>query len=266
MRAANPKATVRVVWLNTWFDPPRERDAAQTLIDQGADVLTNHSASPAVAQAAQANFRDARRARRLATRATCARSRPTRSWPAIDPPLGRLLHRASRARARRQLERPKPVWGGIASGMVELGALDPTLPASVRAGVQTRRARRSSTAACARSPRRWSTTPGRCGSAHGALDDAVDPAHGLARRRRRRQRAESRDALRPARTPSAMPRRAGRRPGRTHTRPCRGCRASRCRAGAAARSSRPPAPAATYHGSRCSSVGCMSTACGAWLR
>ena len=57
MRAANPRATVHVVWLNTWFDPRKERDAAQALIDQGADVLTHHSASPAVAQAAQANFR-----------------------------------------------------------------------------------------------------------------------------------------------------------------------------------------------------------------
>src|SRR6188768_3196390 len=53
MRAANPKAIVRVVWLNTWFDPVKERDAARSLIHQGADVLTNHSATPAVAQTAE---------------------------------------------------------------------------------------------------------------------------------------------------------------------------------------------------------------------
>lgn len=35
MRSVNPQAQVRVVWLNAWFDPPRERDAAMTLIDQG---------------------------------------------------------------------------------------------------------------------------------------------------------------------------------------------------------------------------------------
>ena len=39
----NPKAEVRVLWLNTWFDPAREREAALALVDQGADVLTNHS-------------------------------------------------------------------------------------------------------------------------------------------------------------------------------------------------------------------------------
>ena len=39
MRSVNPKAQVHVVWLNTWFDPTRERDAAMTLMNQGADVL-----------------------------------------------------------------------------------------------------------------------------------------------------------------------------------------------------------------------------------
>ncbi|HPM68380.1 MAG TPA: BMP family ABC transporter substrate-binding protein, partial [Piscinibacter sp.] len=58
MREANPTAQLRVLWLNAWFDPAREREAAQTLINQGADVLTNHSGSPAVPQAAQAAFKD----------------------------------------------------------------------------------------------------------------------------------------------------------------------------------------------------------------
>src|SRR5262245_15469888 len=53
MRSVNPKASVRVVWLNSWFDPARERDAAVALVNQGADVLANHTASPAVALAAE---------------------------------------------------------------------------------------------------------------------------------------------------------------------------------------------------------------------
>ena len=53
MRAANPQARVRVLWLNTWFDPPKEREAALSLINAGADVLVNHSGSPAVPQAAE---------------------------------------------------------------------------------------------------------------------------------------------------------------------------------------------------------------------
>lgn len=53
MRAANPKAQVRVIWLNAWYDPPREREAALTLINQGADLLTHHSGSRAVPQTAE---------------------------------------------------------------------------------------------------------------------------------------------------------------------------------------------------------------------
>src|SRR5205807_1981430 len=49
----NPKAEVRVIWTNSWYDPGREREAANTLISQGADVLTHHTDSTAVVQAAE---------------------------------------------------------------------------------------------------------------------------------------------------------------------------------------------------------------------
>jgi len=138
MRAANPGATVRVVWLNTWFDPAKERDAAQSLIDQGADVLTHHSASPAVAQAAQASFR---------SRGVRVVSYPSdmRAF-APDAPLAAIVHRWGGFYTRvaeRVIEgswRAEPVWGGIASGMVDIDAVDAALASDVRAGLQARRA------------------------------------------------------------------------------------------------------------------------------
>lgn len=48
MRSVNPKAEVKVVWVNSWFDPGLEKQAATTLINQGADTLANHTNSPAV--------------------------------------------------------------------------------------------------------------------------------------------------------------------------------------------------------------------------
>ena len=42
VRSVNPEAEVRVVYTNTWFGPPEEREAAQALLDQGADVITQH--------------------------------------------------------------------------------------------------------------------------------------------------------------------------------------------------------------------------------
>ena len=53
MRSVNPKAVVKVVWLNAWFDAPRERDAAMALLDQGVEVLAFHTATNAVMVAAQ---------------------------------------------------------------------------------------------------------------------------------------------------------------------------------------------------------------------
>jgi basic membrane protein A len=53
-RAMNPTATVRVVWTNTWFDPAKERSAAQALVDAGVDVLGDGQDSPTTGQVAAA--------------------------------------------------------------------------------------------------------------------------------------------------------------------------------------------------------------------
>jgi basic membrane protein A and related proteins len=45
MRSVNPQAQVKVIWLNSWFDPAKERDAAFTLFNQSVDVITFHTAS-----------------------------------------------------------------------------------------------------------------------------------------------------------------------------------------------------------------------------
>jgi basic membrane protein A and related proteins len=52
-RSVNPKVGAKVVWINSWYDPGRERDAAQALMDQGADVMYQNTDSPAVVQLAQ---------------------------------------------------------------------------------------------------------------------------------------------------------------------------------------------------------------------
>ena len=55
VRAMNPEATVKVVWLNTWFDPAAERKAAEALIAEGVDVLGQKGVdSPATGDAAKA--------------------------------------------------------------------------------------------------------------------------------------------------------------------------------------------------------------------
>jgi simple sugar transport system substrate-binding protein len=52
-KAVNPKATMKTIWVNTWYDPGKERQAADTLIAQGADNVAQNTDSPASIQAAQ---------------------------------------------------------------------------------------------------------------------------------------------------------------------------------------------------------------------
>ncbi|SFL86461.1 nucleoside-binding protein [Bradyrhizobium sp. NFR13] len=48
----NPDIKIKIIWVNTWFDPGKEADAAKALLDQGADVIMQHTDSPAAMQVA----------------------------------------------------------------------------------------------------------------------------------------------------------------------------------------------------------------------
>jgi simple sugar transport system substrate-binding protein len=52
-QSVNPDFKIKVVWVNSWFDPAKEADAAKALFDQGADIITQHTDSPAPLQIAQ---------------------------------------------------------------------------------------------------------------------------------------------------------------------------------------------------------------------
>jgi simple sugar transport system substrate-binding protein len=48
--SVNPNMKVKIIWVNSWFDPGKEADAAKALLDQGADIITQHTDSPAPMQ------------------------------------------------------------------------------------------------------------------------------------------------------------------------------------------------------------------------
>jgi simple sugar transport system substrate-binding protein len=126
MRAANPKASVRVLWLNTWFDPPREREAALTLINGGADVLTNHSGSPAVPQAAEEKG-----VKLIGYQSDMSRYAPKAQLAAVTADWSAYYVSVVRAVKAGRWE-PRPVWGGMKDGMVRLSALSADVPATLR--------------------------------------------------------------------------------------------------------------------------------------
>ena len=54
-KSVNPDVQFKIIWVSTWFDPGKEADAANALIGQGADVIFQHTDSPAAMQIAQAS-------------------------------------------------------------------------------------------------------------------------------------------------------------------------------------------------------------------
>ena len=52
-KKVNPKVDIDIVWVNTWYDPPKEADAAKVMMAEGCDMVAQHTDSPAPLQAAE---------------------------------------------------------------------------------------------------------------------------------------------------------------------------------------------------------------------
>lgn len=133
MRAVNPKAELKVVWLNAWYDPARERDAAGTLIAQGADVLTHHTDATATVSAAEEKGRWS-----IGYHSDMSRFGPKGHLTAVSHHWGDYYTRAARSVLDGSWK-PSNVWGGIREGFVALEPFNPAVPAEVRREVETRR-------------------------------------------------------------------------------------------------------------------------------
>ena len=132
MRSVNPKAVVKVIWLNSWFDPPRERDAAMTLFNQGADVIAFHTGSNAVMAAAQERGKLA-----VAYHSDMRAVAPDAQIVAVTHQWGAYYT----ARARAVLDgswKSGKVWGGVKEGMIRMEGFGPKVPKAVRSEVLAR--------------------------------------------------------------------------------------------------------------------------------
>ncbi|WP_439517505.1 BMP family ABC transporter substrate-binding protein [Hydrogenophaga sp.] len=134
MRSVNPRATVKVVWLGEWFNPPRERDAAMTLMNQGAEVLAFHTGSTAVMAAAQERGRLA-----VAYHSDMRRVAPDAQVVAVTHLWGDYYTRRVQAVLDGTWQSAS-VWGGVKDGMIRVDAFGSKVPAAVREEVQARQA------------------------------------------------------------------------------------------------------------------------------
>ena len=126
MRSVNPQAQVKVVWLNSWFDPAKERDAAFALFNQAVDVISFHTASNAVMVAAQERGKLA-----IAYHSDMRKVAPDAQLMAVTHEWGRYYAQRVTDVQKGQWQTGQ-VWGGLKEGMVRVGDFGPKLPAKVR--------------------------------------------------------------------------------------------------------------------------------------
>jgi simple sugar transport system substrate-binding protein len=128
-RSVNPKAEVRVIWVNSWYDPGKEREAASTLLSQGADVITHHTDSTAVVQAAEEKGKYA-----FGYHSDMSKYGPKAHLTATTHIWGDFYAKSVND-AIGGMWKTTNVWGGMKDGMIKLAPLNPAIPADVKAQV-----------------------------------------------------------------------------------------------------------------------------------
>ena len=111
-QSVNPDFKIKVVWVNSWYDPGKEADAAKVLIGQGADIVTQHTDSSAPLQIAEAQG-----AHGFGQASDMAKFAPKAQLTAILDNWADYYTQ----RAKAVLDgtwTSGDVWGGMASGMV----------------------------------------------------------------------------------------------------------------------------------------------------
>jgi simple sugar transport system substrate-binding protein len=132
MRSVNPKAEVRVVWLNAWFDPTRERDAAMTLFNQNVDVIAFHTGSSAVMVAAQERGKLA-----VGYHSDMRKVAPDAQIVAVTHHWGDYYTRRAQA-VLNGTWKTGVVWGGVREGMIKVDGFGSKVPKSVQSEVLAR--------------------------------------------------------------------------------------------------------------------------------
>ena len=133
-QSVNPKIKTKVVWIGKWFDPPKEGEAAQSLINAGADVLFQNTDSSAVLQTAEKN-------KKLAF-----------GWDSDMSAYAKEAHLGSavinwgpyyKKAVKDALDgnwKTHQEWWGVKEGAIDMVAISDKVPADAKAAVDTAKA------------------------------------------------------------------------------------------------------------------------------
>ncbi|NOX35523.1 MAG: BMP family ABC transporter substrate-binding protein [Deltaproteobacteria bacterium] len=124
-KSVNPDIRVKVIWVNSWFDPGKEREASEALIDQGVDVITHHTDSTAPVMTAEEKGVYA-----IGYHSDMSKYGPNAQLTATTHVWGDYYTKV----ARQVLDgtwKSTAVWGGIKDGMIKLAPISKKVPADV---------------------------------------------------------------------------------------------------------------------------------------
>jgi basic membrane protein A len=127
VRSVNPNATVKVIWTSTWFDPQKERAAAEALLDSGADVLAQHQDSTATALAAQDRgaYAIGYHVDMAAQAPNAILTGPVWDWGSYYINVVQSVVNGTWTNT--------PYWGGWKDGVVDLAPYNPIIPVEIQA-------------------------------------------------------------------------------------------------------------------------------------
>jgi basic membrane protein A len=133
VRSVNPEAVVKVVWTQTWFDPAKERDAAESLLDVDADIITMHQDTPAALQAAEKRgaFAIGYNSVMQEQVPNAWLTAPVWNWGTVYTKIAEEVHNGT--------WKSQKLWGGIAEGYVDLAPMSDKVPADVKTYVTKQR-------------------------------------------------------------------------------------------------------------------------------
>lgn len=134
VRSVNPEAKVNVVWTQTWYDPAKEREAAESLLDIGADVIAQHQDTPAPQQAAEkrGHYSIGYNSDMSSFAPAAHLTAPVWNWGVVYNRVVEEVHDGTWSSSQ--------YWGGLEDGVVGLAPYSDLVPQEVRELVEAQKA------------------------------------------------------------------------------------------------------------------------------
>ena len=131
-QSVNPKVKTKVVWVNEWFNPPKETEAAQSLLNGGADVLFQNTDSSAVLQTAEKNNKLA-----FGWDSDMTAYAPKAHLASAIINWGPYYIKATRDALDGKWTGGTGSWWGVKEGAIDIVSISDKVPADIKAKVET---------------------------------------------------------------------------------------------------------------------------------